>query len=471
MRAAIKAQTAYLRSLETSDMFSPSTALEVGESKNDTKNAKSSKKDRSHPAQTPQATTLKATLEGLKGLHGKLYGDIPFAKREIAWGKLDAKDIDEIFTLFRGILIPLIGMSTITDIFERIAERRGWVETNSKYDKAEAWETRGREAQEKEKETWNEIMKTLHEPFEVLTAAMDEGLEHAGLVLELLPKSKTKKGEVDVEAKGDAPKPGEKEFSKYLEEKVLAFYNSRGKTLRAWARQKGLSEDRFDASNIPADDTPTTQDESQHNRDQQQLYLILYLEHLLYSTGVAVSKLIKFADKKAEEGTMKKNRLILPGKRRLKKWIMNIGKEDATIDTESPDSLESGANTVYLGAGFNPKKDPEHLPPETAWQHFGNYLRGIPHFLGSTESTFGFRVACATLSVGIIAFLRDTQTFFIEQRLVWAMIIIAIGMTMTSGQSIFGFFGRVAGTALSMVCCFIIWYIVDGKTPGVIVFL
>jgi hypothetical protein len=449
-------------------MFSPSVGS--SDSAENTKKTKVKMKNTgSHPAENLQATALKATLDGLKGLHGKLYGDLAFAKREIAWGKLDAKDIDEIFTHFRNILIPLIGMSTITDIFERIAERRGWVEIpKSKFDKEESWDMPGREAKEKEKETWNEIMKTLHEPFEVLTSAMDEGLQHAGLVLELIPKPKVKKGEVDVEAKGDAPKPGDKEFARHVEEKVLAFYNGRGKTLRAWARQKGLSEEQFDPS---TDEVPVAVDEQQHGRDQQQLYLILYLEHLLYSTGVAVCNFIKFADSKAEDGTMKKNRLILPGKRRLKKWIMNIGQEDATIDNETPDSLEAGANTVYLGAGFNPKKDPEHLPPETAWQHFGNYLRNIPHFLGSNESSFGFRVACATLSIGIVAFLGDTQKFFIEQRLVWAMIIIAIGMTMTSGQSIFGFFGRVAGTCLSMVFSMVIWYIVDQKTPGIIVFL
>jgi hypothetical protein len=313
-------------------------------------------------------------------------------------------------------------------------------------------------------------MKTLHTPFAVLTAAMDEGLQHAGLVLELIPTPKAKQEEVDVEAKGDTPKPGDENFSKYLEEKVLAFYKGRGETLRAWARQKGLSEDRFNAGH-ESSQVPTTPDEQQHRRDQQQLYLILYLEHLLYSTGVAVSNLIKFADKKAAEGVMKKNRLILPGKRRLVKWIKNIGQEDSTIDTETPDSLEAGAHTIYLGAGYNPQKDPEHLPPNTTWQYFGNHIRAIPHFLGSTEASFGFRVACATLSIGIVAFLKDTQVFFTEQRLVWAMIIIAIGMTMTSGQSIFGFFGRIAGTALSMVLSLVIWYIVDQKTPGIIVML
>lgn len=44
-------------------------------------------------------------------------------------------------------------------------------------------------------------------------------------------------------------------------------------------------------------------------------------------------------------------------------------------------------------------------------------------------------------------------------------------MNMTSGQSIFGFFGRIAGTAVAMVLSIVIWYIVDQKTPGIIVFL
>jgi len=99
---------------------------------------------------------------------------------------------------------------------------------------------------------------------------------------------------------------------------------------------------------------------------------------------------------------MKKNRLILPGQRRIKKWILSIGREDTSVDTESPDSMEAGMNNVYMGSGFNPRKDPEHLPPKTAWQHFGNGIRTIPRFLGSTECAFGFRVACATLTVLVV---------------------------------------------------------------------
>jgi hypothetical protein len=264
-------------------------------------------------------------------------------------------------------------------------------------------------------------MKALHEPFAVAAAAMDEGMEHAGLVLEIIPKPKKKKG-VDEESKGTDPKPGDLDFGKHLEKKMSDFYQKRGETLKAWAREKGLTEDMFDAAK---DGSPEVKepipDENQHHRDQQQLYLILYMEHLLYSTGIAIAAFVKFADSKVADGTMKKNRLILPGQRRLRKWILGLGREDATVDTETPDSMESGTNNVYMGSGFSKPKDPEHLPPQTVWQHFGNGIRMFPRFFKSTESAFGFRVACATLTVGIVAFLKDTEAFFVEQRLVWAM--------------------------------------------------
>ncbi|KAH8599866.1 hypothetical protein B0O99DRAFT_564613 [Bisporella sp. PMI_857] len=474
LRATLKAQTGYLQSLENTDMFLGSNG--ENETKDNPEDGnKPLKKDtgkQMHPANSPHSKALKGAIAGLTALHGKLHGDIPFAKREIAWGKLDAKDIDEIYSLFRGITIPLLGMSTISDIFERVAERRGWIKPRKaeERDRSEAWEHCPKAERIAEQKVWNGVMKALHDPFSVVVAAMDQGLEHAGIVLELLPKPKKSKA-VDEEAQSE-PKPGDPDFAKYLGEKVKSFYSTRGQVLRAWAKEKGLSESQFDAAKTaPVERNEFTPDEAKHRRDQQQLYLILFMENLLFSAGTAIEALVDFADKKAEDGTMKKKRLIVPGPKRLRKWVKSIGGEDTSIDTESPDSLEAGSNNVYLGQGFNPRKDPEHLPANSPWQRFGNLVRTIPRFLGSTESAFGFRVACATLTIGIVAFLKDTETFFFQQRLVWAMIIIAIGMTMTSGQSIFGFLGRVGGTAIAMVISMLLWYIVDEQVPGVIVML
>lgn len=162
--------------------------------------------------------------------------------------------------------------------------------------------------------------------------------------------------------------------------------------------------------------------------------------------------LVKFADGKVEAGTMKKNRLIACGMKRVRKWVSAaLSTEDSSAD-HSPDTSESARATIQTGDAYQKTKDPEHLPPASAWQRFGNGVRTISRILGSQESAFGFRVACATLSIGIVAFLRDTQAFFIQQRLVWAMIMVSIGMTVTAGAGVFGFVGRVAGTGKNPQC-------------------
>ena len=157
----------------------------------------------------------------------------------------------------------------------------------------------------------------------------------------------------------------------------------------------------------------------------------------MIATGEAVQDFVEFADKKVADGTMDKTRFLFPTLRRMRKWAISVVSDKGATDDDTEEVLKPNFNVVFMGDGFNTKKDPEHLPAATAWQHFGNGLRMISRFLGSEESAFGMRVACATMTVAIVCYLRETQLFFQEQRLVWAMIIIAIGMS----QSKFFFLG------------------------------
>ena len=75
------------------------------------------------------------------------------------------------------------------------------------------------------------------------------------------------------------------------------------------------------------------------------------------------------------------------------------------------------------------------------------------------------------MTIGIVCFLESTQTFFLQQRLLWAMIMVAISMNRTAGQSTWNFALRVIGTAIAMIGSYVVWYIVNGNTAGVIVFL
>lgn len=191
----------------------------------------------------------------------------------------------------------------------------------------------------------------------------------------------------------------------------------------------------------------------------------------MQATGEAVQDFVAFAELKVGDGTFLKKRFVFPNERRLKKWILTIFSNEDTAVEESSDIMDAGTSVVYIGNGWKNKMNPEHLAPTNSWQKFGEYLRKISTFFGSSESVFGFRVVCASMTIGIVAYLEQTQAFFIKQRLVWAMIIVAFSMGQTSGQTIFNFLLRVAATTVAMVVSFLVWYIVDEKTPGIFVLL
>lgn len=194
------------------------------------------------------------------------------------------------------------------------------------------------------------------------------------------------------------------------------------------------------------------------------------MEYLLYRACKALLDLVRYADTKVEDGTMKKAKLIMPGLKRLNKWLRNVlSTEDSSGDIHMAD--EPCSQQVDMGSAYRSQKDPEHLPPTTIVQHFGNYVRIFPHTLRSQHSVFGFRAACAVMTLGVIAYLEATQAFFLKQRLLWSMIMVAFSMNRTSGQSAFSFVMRVFGTFVAMCASFVVWYIVDGKAAGVIVFL
>ncbi|KAI8625652.1 hypothetical protein F5Y19DRAFT_262256 [Xylariaceae sp. FL1651] len=483
LRGAVKQEKIYLQSLEREDMFavpadicaathlSDSENSVEGEKKEEYKKSKKNDEVQAEPRSTAEAKAIKETMFNLRLLSGKIYVDMPFAKRDIAWAKLTAKDLATVLRLLRSVIIPVHGIGTVIDIFQRLAEKRGWITTS---------ETPLEVLAEKnqDKRVWNEVMKELHEPFEQLSVAIDEGLQHAGMLLEILPRPKAQKSkgsanrpsaDADVESKGDLIQPGEPGFAEALKGKIQSFRDTRGAILRTWANEKGLVTD--DSSHDKINNNPFPQTETEHRRDQEQLYILLYMETLMQAAGNAVLQFVQFADSKVADGTMARKRLIIPKPKVLRKWLESVFNDEDKGQENNADLFDTGMAIVCMGDSFAQKRDPEHLPPATAWQRLGNVVRAISKFLSSEESAFGFRCACATLTIGIVAFLENTYVFFQQQRLVWAMIIIAIGMTQTSGQSVYGFVCRVFGTFVALVFSLITWYIVDEKVPGIFVFL
>ncbi|KAF1968166.1 hypothetical protein BU23DRAFT_656545 [Bimuria novae-zelandiae CBS 107.79] len=394
----------------------------------------------------PDIQAVKVVTVAITQIHGKLNVDLPFAKREVAYGKLTPDDYESIFKNLREIMMPLLGVTSIIDIFERLLDLNGW---------------------EKEKDEDDKKQNMLD--------TMEQGLEHILLRLQLQKPLKKKKGAdaTDAEAKGDMVKRGDKKFAAHFEKMSNEFYASRDNILHHWLEWKGIKaeENFFGKEMDPKIDEIKLRDMESKHREQRQLFLALYIIFLLHSISVAIRDFVKWADEH-DQSTAKK-RLITLGKKRFKKWVVSLfSSQDSNEDDETTNvGLNRTSAVVHMGEAYNRRKDPDHLEPQNAWEKFGELLRKILCFLGSSESAFGFRVACATMSIGVIAYLADTQQWFTRQRLVWAMLMVALGMIPTTGLSMYNFFWRIFGTLIAMLAAWLVWYIPDQKTPGILVIL
>jgi hypothetical protein len=107
LRKVVGVQKDYLTALARED----SLAIEVrnGEEREASWDKKKVEKvkDEGMTKEAKAAKCLKETVGAIRVLAGKVHGNMTYAKRDMAWGKLDAKDLGETFTLIRNVTIPM----------------------------------------------------------------------------------------------------------------------------------------------------------------------------------------------------------------------------------------------------------------------------------------------------------------------------------------------------------------------------
>ncbi|CEJ61560.1 hypothetical protein PMG11_10089 [Penicillium brasilianum] len=418
---------------------------------------------------------LQAAMNKLNGLHSKLHADLFYSKEEIAWGKLSPEDLSVMASLFRGLLLPLAGMSMLPEILETIIENEG-----PRDDDAETDSLDGAGEDALKQSEIQRVVETHHARLVDATELVKLGLAHFLLSLELISAKHLEKQKLphrggsparDEEARGQTLSPLQPDFASHFERDVRIYYSQRKHLPEALASLEAFSaSEKYTDQTTPGSKHPilTTDPDV-----RQEFFLILYMSHLQDDLLNATMKLVKFADGKVADGTMQRSRLIFPRQGSIREWFsLRSEKEKEKEDLEgSRQSSHVDPSNVHRASILTGFPDPEHLPPENIWEKGSMVLRTISHIIRSDQSTFGFRVSAAAFSVGILAYLHQTQDFFIRQRCIWAMIVIVIGMSPTSGQTMFGFVARILATTVSLVLSLIVWYIVDGKTAGVLVFL
>ena len=249
MNGSLKAQTAYIASLETID---PAKLKEDHlRAKDDAKPDRKKGKKPPGPFETPAKLQVKGALDKLLELHAKLNGDITPAKREIAIGKLESHDLNQLWKLMRHVFLPIMGLSSMMFIFEQMAQNLEWTEQGATEEKEEK--------RHNDLESFHTMLKQLHEPFASMMPTLDGAFQHVLLTLELVKPGKKK--QPDEESKGDeSAQPGASGFAEVYKMKVDKFYSSKQKTLRDWCNENGveLPSDFFESSFFPLFSPPSS---------------------------------------------------------------------------------------------------------------------------------------------------------------------------------------------------------------------
>ncbi|OBT67378.1 hypothetical protein VE03_03053 [Pseudogymnoascus sp. 23342-1-I1] len=499
-RGLLKAQTEFVEALEYSQMECaprPNTRLSLGVEP-ETSHIRNNQPEESENKHlyNQRAASLKSSSAALLALGGKLREDVVFAKQEIAFGHFKSKHIHEMHRLFMNILVPIMGFSTITDISERMNRSfcmdEQWLE---ELDSPEFSQTQGsqegsQEERGSESVEWSELIRPLHASLQPFVEVLDNSILHVLILLKFVPnpnraKPKPKRpgadgasSNRDVEKGVDGLNPGDIGFGDYLSKTIDRYRAERTENLKTWAAERGHSsifQDIRGRSHLPPDPNQEMNghhETSREKRFSERLHVIFYVEYLIYTVSKGILAVVRCAESRVEDGTLTKRRFIFPSLKTITKLVKGLIRgEYLNPGIDKISSMGASVQNVSLGHSLQAPKDPEHLPPKNSWQALGDRMRVIPQFFGSSPVKFGARVAIASMSIGIMAFLHQTHLFFIGQRVVWGIVIICLGMNPTTGSAIFTMITNLGTTVLATVAAFINWYIVGQNTAGIIVFL
>jgi hypothetical protein len=234
----------------------------------------------------PEAKAARDALKTASLVNSKLQVSLPFAKREIGWGKIGPDELKRLNELLRQVLLPALGLESVTGLFQHFACIRGWTEESIMKMTEEQMLERERGVND-----WSENMKLVHDSFDDIVGVMEDAIEHVLLQLQFKKQPKkqaneaTKKGAEDVENTAQATGPGQPGFAEYLDSKSNKFYYEKHFALLEWGRKHGVKwpDNFFDnPETAPLELSESLKHYGGHRRvqNQRQLYLLLYVSLL-----------------------------------------------------------------------------------------------------------------------------------------------------------------------------------------------
>ena len=260
-KSVLEAQSQFMLSLPSRDLFGAATG---SRSLDGDSNGKSSSHNECGP--WVEAEDLKKATMEVAELQVQIHSELRYAKREISWAKLGAKDFGKVSRLLRDILVPVSGMESLVDVAHLIEQRRDWEIAQPSETTPKLGPFALNASERSEKEQWDWIFAQLQGPSRRLLLIMIEGLDHALYTLEFAkrPHSSTMS---DIEANG-LHQAGDRGLVDRLERAIQEFLHEREGPLKEWCTTKGMDL-------LPSGQNVNSSGGSLHERHQSQLYLLL----------------------------------------------------------------------------------------------------------------------------------------------------------------------------------------------------
>jgi hypothetical protein len=302
---SLNAQTAYIASLDT--LQAPQLQEEHKQMVQSGKESNNTKDQRPPGlAEISALSKLREVQNKIVELHGKLDSNVTLAKREIAFGKLDARHIDQLWKLMRLVFLPVVGLWSMINILEHQLEEQEPIMMSGTGE--------GPKQSHSQLDNLQFLLKKLHEPFSLTAATVSDAFQHILLTLGLIQPGK--KLNSDEESTADQPaKPGTPGFAEAYKRKVDDFYVSKQKTLEEWCREHAieLPSDSSGSSFLRLKEiTPMQEEQHPHQRSQRQLLFILHIEYLLWRVSVSVLDMVVYVDKSKQDGVFDTPKVIYP---------------------------------------------------------------------------------------------------------------------------------------------------------------
>lgn len=380
-----------------------------------------------HPTETENCVkSLKTSIAAFAASSSKIQTQLAAATKEWTVSHLGRTDLQKLSMHIMTINTPLVGLNSIADMLlvalkERLLLPEDGVEEN---------------ASEGHRVFIGDTQQYANE----VVSVIDDGIAHALTRLRSKPQGTST---AQLQCIDNTCKHMQ-DFEKTLE------------SYRCWNGQVSEDSERRLLEMIEDD-----QAASVPYRAILSCFLSLHLLTLLSATGTEFFEMMLFL----EESQHNKRTFHFPFRDTIRDWRTELVSSIRRATTRSISA------TAHLFVPVSEANDPDHLPATSMIERVGNGVRQLWSFFGSKHAAIGARGALAVMTVAILAFLKRTHEFYESERFLWALFAILLSLDRTAGASTLKLLFRFLGTVASMIASYILWYICDQKTAGIIVFL